>query len=256
LSAATLGATPSIGAATLLTPDDDLARAIARAAAHLRLRLPPSARPEQGTRILDGLARLLPYSGASMSQLISAEQSRLPNGATVVYIGAEAVVDVPTLVALRQLRAHGYAVSLLLMTADPRPDTNDTTNANTSATENGAILTTGERDATPSADERAEQASAHDLHLANLPITYIGGRARWRALVAAALGPDAQRRASQPISPQRRAAERALARAYAANPYLSPTTSTSPTSATASDDATTDATPDAPEDATHEEAAV
>ncbi len=237
-----LGATRSDGAVTPVAPTpsvspapsmpaDDLAREIARAAAHLRLRLPPSARPEQGTRILDGLARLLPYSGAPMSQLLSAEQRRLPTGATVVYIGAEAVVDVPTLIALRQLRAHGYAVSLLLMTADPHPDASVANAGNSNASAPHAANTAASAGVTPNADkrgsmpvavERAEQASAHDLHLANLPSTYIGGRARWRALLIAALGADGQRRASQPISPQRRAAERALARAYAENPYLSP----------------------------------
>ena len=235
LGDARANAIPQPSGPTPPMPDEDLARQIARAAAHLRLRLPPSARPEQGTRILDGLARLLPYSGAPMSQLLSAEQRKLPTGATVVYIGAEAVVDVPTLIALRQLRAHGYAVSLLLMTADPRPDADATT---------GATATAGATTIVP--DERAEQASAHDLHLANLPITYIGGRARWRSLLASALGADAQRRASQPISPQRRSAERELVRAYAANPYQSPLTPASVVIA-ADPNRAHDYSPDAPE---------
>jgi len=223
LSGVRPGVGPSVDARISSTPDEDLAREIARAAAHLRLRLPPSARPEQGTRILDGLARLLPYSGAPMSQLLAAEQHRLPTGATVVYIGVEAALDVPSLIALRQLHAHGYAVSLLLMSADPRPDTLD-------AAEIGGA-TPGER-GTPGAEPLQEPTSAHDLHLANLPITYIGGRARWQALIASALGADGARRASQPISPRRRLAERELAWRYVANPYQS---AASPASAPSSE---------------------
>ncbi len=180
--------------------DDDLARQIARAAAHLRLRLPPAAPPEQATRILDGLARLLPYTGASMRQMLVSEQRRLPTGATVVYIGAESLVDVPTLIALRQFRARGYAVSLLLTTAEG------------AATEPSASAP----------DAPSEPANAHELHLANLPIIYIGGRARWRALVASALGADAQRRASSPLSDRQRATERQLARSFAADPHWAP----------------------------------
>jgi uncharacterized protein (DUF58 family) len=119
-----------------------------------RLRLPASSRPEQLMRILDGLAQLLPYYGLPMDQVMLAEQRRLPFGATIVYLGTEAVVDVPLIVALRQLHSHGHPVSLLLARS-------------------GLTL----------ADEASET-----VHLSDLPVHYIGGRADWQDIVSAALG--------------------------------------------------------------------
>ncbi len=118
-----------------------------------RLRLPPSSRSEQLTRILDGLARLLPYYGLPMDQVVGTERRRLPMGTTVVYIGTEAAVDVPIIVALRQLQSHGHPVSLLLA--------------------------------------RSGQAASDDageaVHLSGLPIHYIGSREDWRAILREAL---------------------------------------------------------------------
>lgn len=141
---------------------------LARIGSSLRLRVPPSARSEQAVKILDGLARLLPYYGLPMDRLIASEQHRLPFGATVVYIGAEAAVDVPLIVALRRLREKGHAVSLLLTRAD---------------------------DAESAA---AGQSPPGDglLHLADLPIHYLGGRQLWRDLEADVLGHDIERKAS------------------------------------------------------------
>src|SRR5262249_43959211 len=78
-----------------------IARAVARAGVAQRLRVAPSPRSEQLARLLDGLARLLPYHGGPMQPLLTAEESSLPAGATIVYIGAETLVEVPTIVALR-----------------------------------------------------------------------------------------------------------------------------------------------------------
>jgi uncharacterized protein (DUF58 family) len=135
-----------------------------------RLRLAPSARGEQLPLILDGLARLQAFIGVSMDQLLLAEQRRLSLGATIVYIGCESAVDVPVVLALRNLRRHGHDVSLLL----------------TQSLEPGTL-----------ADDGA-------LHLADLPVHHIGGRDDWRALVAEALGaraPTAQRQPDQPPKP-------------------------------------------------------
>lgn len=141
----------------------------ARAAASLRLRIAPAARAEQAERLLDGLARLLPYYGHPMHDILSTEGARLPFGATVVFIGAETTVDVPLILALRQLRARGHAVSLLLARSDLPGDTAD-----------GA------------------------MYLADLPVHYIGGRERWKELEADVLGADAGRRASSVMKDQAR----------------------------------------------------
>lgn len=135
-----------------------------------RLRFAPSSRGEQLPLILDGLARLQAFIGISMDQLLLAEQRRLSLGATVVYIGCESAVDVPVVLALRNLRRHGHDVSLLL-TQSLEPGT---------LTDDGA------------------------LQLADLPVHHIGGRDDWRALVNEALGaraPTAHRQADQPPKP-------------------------------------------------------
>lgn len=118
-----------------------------------RLRILPSARPEQIAVILDGLARLQPFYGLPMEELIASERFHLPPGATVVYIGAEAIVDVPVILALRQLRAKEHTVSVLLAQSDPYAMDDD-----------GA------------------------LYLGNLRPHLIGGRALWNDLLRDVLG--------------------------------------------------------------------
>jgi hypothetical protein len=139
-----------------------IARAVARAGVAQRLRMAPSPRGEQLPRLLDGLARLLPYHGGPMQPLLAAEESSLPAGATVVYIGLETLVDVPTIVALRRFKSMGRSVSLLLTTPDQ----------------------------VESEEER------HDLFLADLDVHRIGGSADWRAIQEDTLGPGPLRRAS------------------------------------------------------------
>jgi uncharacterized protein (DUF58 family) len=139
-----------------------IARAVARAGVAHRLRIAPSPRSEQLPRLLDGLARLLPYYGGPMQPLLAAEESSMPAGATIVYIGAETLVDVPTIVALRRYKSMGRSVSLLLTTPD--------------------LANGGE-----------EQ---EDLFLADLDVRRIGGGAEWRSLRADALGPGPLRHAS------------------------------------------------------------
>lgn len=140
----------------------------ARVGSSLRLRVPPSARSEQEVKILDGLARLLPYYGLPMDGLIASEQHRLPFGATVVYVGAEAAVDVPLILALRRLRQKGHAVSLLLTRADD----------------------------TGAADQEQPAPGEGLLHLADLPVHYLGGRQLWHELETDVLGYDVERKAS------------------------------------------------------------
>ena len=144
-----------------------------------RLRLEPAARPEQLTLILDSLARLQLYGGAPMGPLLMHEMRSLPSGATLVYVGLESLVDVPTIAALRRAQSSGHAVSLVLTTRDDD-------------------------------DPFAEPDGARNLNATSLPAHYVGGRARWRALVAEALGDLPPRRAIEIPSDEHLAAERKL----------------------------------------------
>ncbi len=132
---------------------------LAHAARNLRLRVPISTGADQLTSILDGLARVLPYYALPMDQLIASEMAHLPFAATVIYIGTDAVLDVPLIVALRQLKSRGHPITLL--------------------------LTTSRSDAAQ--DEVMPQ-------FAGLPSHTIGDRSRWDALVDDVLGADAIRR--------------------------------------------------------------
>jgi uncharacterized protein (DUF58 family) len=133
--------------------DDAARRLAARQAGALRLRAPPASNPAQLPRVLEGLARLLPFGALPMEAILMSEQGRLPLGATIVYVGAEAAVDVPLIVALRRAKASGHAVTLLL-TGSPTDE--------------------------PAADSPV-------MHLAGLTTHRVGGRETWAALAAAAL---------------------------------------------------------------------
>ena len=114
------------------------------------IRVPPSPRAEQQVRILDALARLLPYYGLPMHELLANEAPRLPYGAAVVYIGAEAALDVPLILALRKLQRKGHSISILLI----RQHVQDNATAVVS------------------------------VHLAGLNVHYLGGRELWADLRA------------------------------------------------------------------------
>lgn len=126
----------------------------------LRLRIPPASNPAQLTRILDGLARLLPFGGLPMEQMLAAEEGRLPLGTTVVYIGAEPAVDVPLIVALRRLKMQSHAITLLLTT--PQDDT----------ASSGTAAQTPATFASPA------------MNLAGFATHRIGGRDTWTNLIA------------------------------------------------------------------------
>lgn len=162
-------AMPQNAAAADEQGDDRLAREITRIKAGMYLHLSPSAHADQPVRILDGLARLLPYYGQPMEYVIAGEEQRLPLGTTVVYIGAETVVDVPLILALRRLRSHGHAVTLLL-------------------TRMGDI----------------GYGDEHALNLADLPVRYIGGHELWAELNGDVLGPAGARKATNKVPPAER----------------------------------------------------
>jgi uncharacterized protein (DUF58 family) len=145
-----------------------------------RLRLRPSSRPEQLTLILDSLARVSLFGGALMGPLIAAESRMAPSGSSIVYVGLESLVDAKALMALRQAQQSGHAVSL--------------------------VMTTREE-----GDSVAGEEAAHHLRTVGLPITYVGGRRRWQALRADALGAAPTRNATAlPTSEQRSAEQRLI----------------------------------------------
>ncbi len=79
-----------------------------------RVRVPLASDVEQGERILSALGRLLPYFGSPLDTLLEMEMSNLPIGATVVLVGAAAVVRDTTIETLLDLRMRGSAVQLVL----------------------------------------------------------------------------------------------------------------------------------------------
>lgn len=157
------------GGATDEQADERVAREVTRVAAGMYLHLAPSAHADQPVRILDGLARLLPYYGQPMEHVIASEEQRLPLGTTVVYIGSETVVDVPLILALRRLRSHGTAVTLLL-------------------------TRTGDMG----------YGADHALDLSNLAVRYIGGRELWAELSGEVLGPEGARKATNKVPVEER----------------------------------------------------
>ncbi len=172
------------GSFSMTAPDRDgrpmpLQASGAAALALPRLRLEPAARPEQLTLILDSLARVLLFGGQPMGPLLTEEMRSAPSGATLVYVGLESLVDVGAMIALRRVQMNGHTVSLVLTTRDAN-------------------------------DPFAAEGAAHNLHAAGLPIHYVGGRSRWKALVAEALGDLPPRQATDIPSDEHLAIEREL----------------------------------------------
>jgi uncharacterized protein (DUF58 family) len=84
-----------------------------------RVRLRPSSRREQLPRVLEALARLVPFWGSSMEELFLREQTRLPAGATVVLVSTAAAVTPVLIESLLQARARGHAAALLVAGDEP-----------------------------------------------------------------------------------------------------------------------------------------
>lgn len=86
---------------------------MARSFVH-HVRIPLAGDSGQRERILSALARLVPYFGSPMDELIAAERSVLPLGTTIVLVSAAAVLRESTIESLVDLRAHGAVVHLAL----------------------------------------------------------------------------------------------------------------------------------------------
>ncbi|HKV01711.1 MAG TPA: DUF58 domain-containing protein [Ktedonobacteraceae bacterium] len=76
-----------------------------------RIHLPPASNEEQRKRIMEVLARVQSYFGSSLEDLIQAERTRLPAGATVVVITS--TVSDPLLDSLSRVKQSGHAVTIL-----------------------------------------------------------------------------------------------------------------------------------------------
>jgi uncharacterized protein (DUF58 family) len=82
------------------------------------IKVPASRDPQQLTRILESLARVIGWSGVSMEELIRAERLNLPWGATIVVVTG--VVTDEMLGVLLALRGSGYPVTLIATAASDR----------------------------------------------------------------------------------------------------------------------------------------
>jgi uncharacterized protein (DUF58 family) len=84
-----------------------------------RIRLPASSSEDQRKNMMEMLARIQGYFGAPIEEVLQAESSRLPNGATVVLITStlgDRMID-----RLVQLRRRGHAISVLFISDTPPP---------------------------------------------------------------------------------------------------------------------------------------
>ncbi|HEY6407358.1 MAG TPA: DUF58 domain-containing protein, partial [Ktedonobacteraceae bacterium] len=84
-----------------------------------RIHLPAATSEEQRRRIMDVLARIQPYFGSTLEDVIQAERSHLPAGATIVVITSS--VNDHLLDTLGRLKQSGHAVSILFVGDNPSP---------------------------------------------------------------------------------------------------------------------------------------
>lgn len=82
-----------------------------------RIHLPPASNEDQRRRIMETLARIQTYFGSPMEDLIQAERTRLPAGATVVLITG--AISEPLIDTLSRLRSAGHAVTILFVGDKP-----------------------------------------------------------------------------------------------------------------------------------------
>jgi len=84
-----------------------------------RIHLPPASSEEQRKRIMEVLARVQPYFGTAIEDVIQAERTRLPAGATVVVV-TSTISDL-LLDTLARVKQSGHAVTLLFIGNSPLP---------------------------------------------------------------------------------------------------------------------------------------
>src|SRR5713101_4209320 len=84
-----------------------------------RIHLPPASNEEQRKRIMEVLARIQSYFGSSIEDLIQAERTRLPAGATVIIVTS--TVSDPLLDSLSRVKQSGHSVTILYVGDAPLP---------------------------------------------------------------------------------------------------------------------------------------
>ncbi len=84
-----------------------------------RIHIPASSNEAQRQRIMEVLARIQPYFGTNIEEVLQAERSHLPSGATVVVVTttiSDRLID-----TLARVRQAGHAVSILFVGDSPLP---------------------------------------------------------------------------------------------------------------------------------------
>lgn len=84
-----------------------------------RIHLPPSSNTDQRRRIMDVLARIQPYFGSTLEEVIQAERSNLPTGTTIVIVTS--TISERLLDTLLRLRQAGHAITILYAGESPNP---------------------------------------------------------------------------------------------------------------------------------------
>lgn len=87
--------------------------------AHRRIYLPPASNVEQLPRIMETLARIQPYFGIRIEDMLQAEASRLSAGSTVVVITSE--LGERLMEVLLRLRRGGHPTAVLFAGDTPPP---------------------------------------------------------------------------------------------------------------------------------------
>jgi uncharacterized protein (DUF58 family) len=119
LFANTLMFMPDEGATTESKQEEDAVMAAAAQVKRRRIHIPPASSEEQRKRIMEVLARIQPFFGSTLEEVVQAERSRLPTGATVVVITS--IVSDLLLDALVRVQQAGHAVTILSVGDTPIP---------------------------------------------------------------------------------------------------------------------------------------
>ncbi|QBD80981.1 DUF58 domain-containing protein [Ktedonosporobacter rubrisoli] len=89
----------------------DLEETVAAQVRRRRVHIPASSSVEQRRRIMEVLARVQPYFNSSIENIMQAERTRLPAGATIVLITSR--ISDQMLDILTRMRQGGHAVTIL-----------------------------------------------------------------------------------------------------------------------------------------------
>ena len=99
--------------------EQELSSTVAAQLKRRRIHLPAATSEDQRRRIMDILARIQPYFGSTLEDIIQAERSRLPAGATIVVITSS--LNDQLLDTLARLKQSGHAVTILFVGDNPSP---------------------------------------------------------------------------------------------------------------------------------------